>query len=95
MFDSANCLAGSDAIRVVGIGIIVKGLKLSAFLPRQRVSKVACGISLRVICNNLVSNFRQQVFPNIVSILQTVLGYFLNLSILINNIFSNDVAIVV
>ena len=95
MFDSANCLAGSDAICVVGIGIIVKGLKLSAFFPRQRVSKVAYGISLRVICNNLVSNFRQQVFPNIVSILQTVLGYFLNLSILINNIFSNDVAIVV
>jgi len=31
MFDSANCLAGSDAIRVVGIGIIVKGLTLYRF----------------------------------------------------------------
>ena len=49
MLNAIHRLARSDAIRIVGVGIAIKTLKLSALFPSQRVSevrgRVACIIS--------------------------------------------------
>ena len=51
MLYSRNRFACSDAVRIVGIGIAVKGLELSAFFPSQSVTEIRDRIALRVIGN--------------------------------------------
>ena len=40
MENTIDLLAGSDAVCIVGVGIVIKGLELSAFFPSQSVTEV-------------------------------------------------------
>lgn len=44
MSNSIDCLACADTVGVIGVGIAVKGFKLSALLPDKGMAKVGGGI---------------------------------------------------
>ena len=47
-------LARPDPVGVVGICVVVKGLELSALLPRQSMAQVRRRVALRVIAYRLL-----------------------------------------
>ena len=55
MGDTVHRLAGADAVGVVGVGVVVKGLQLPALLPGQGVAKVRGRVALGVIGNGLLA----------------------------------------
>ena len=68
MLNAVYSLARSDAVGVVGIYVVVKGLELSALLPRQRMTEVGSRVALRVVAYRLLAVACQQVFPNAVAV---------------------------
>ena len=62
------CLTGTNATCVVGICVVVKGLELSALLPRQSMPQVGSRVALRVVAYRLLAVACQQVFPNAVAV---------------------------
>ena len=51
MLHAVYRLGGPDAVRVVGIGIAVKGLELATLFPSQSVTKVVERVPLYIIGN--------------------------------------------
>ena len=49
MLYAVYCPARPYPVGVVGICVVVKGLELSALLPRQRMTEVGRRVALRVI----------------------------------------------
>ena len=49
MLYAVYCPARPDAVGVVGICVVVKGLELSALLPRQSMAQVGSRVALRVV----------------------------------------------
>ena len=68
MLYAVYSLARSDAVSVVGIYVVVKGLELSALLPRQRMTEVGRRVALRVVAYRLLAVSCKQVFPNAVAV---------------------------
>ena len=68
MLNPINRLARSDAICIVGVLGIVKGLELSALLPSQRMTEIACRVALCVVGDGLAVAGGQQVFPYAVAV---------------------------
>jgi hypothetical protein len=55
MLDPTNCLAGTDTVGVVGVGVTVKGLQLSTLFPSQSVTQASKRIALLVAVYNYSS----------------------------------------
>ena len=55
MLDSTNCLTGTDAVGVVGIGVAVEGLQLSTLFPSQSMTEIGSRVALGVIGNGLLA----------------------------------------
>ena len=55
VLDASHRLARPDTVGVVGIGIAVKAMKLSALFPRQRVSEVGGRVALYIHCNTQIA----------------------------------------
>ena len=51
MLDASYRFAGTDTVRIVGVFVAVVGFKLSALLPSQRVTEVACRVALCIVCD--------------------------------------------
>ena len=68
MLDTIYGLRGTNAVCIVGVGIAVKTLELSALLPSQCMTEVACGVALGIIRNALPVVFGEQILPNAVAI---------------------------
>ena len=68
MLDSIYSLTRSDPVGIVGVLGIVKGLELSALLPSQRMTEIACRVALCVVGDGLAVAGGQQVFPYAVAV---------------------------
>ena len=68
MLDSIYSLTRSDPVGIVGVLGIVKGLELSALLPSQRMTEIACRVALCVVGDGLAVAGGQQVFPYAVDV---------------------------
>ena len=68
MLNAVYSLARSDAVSVIGIYVVVKGLELSALLPRQRMTQVGSRFALRVVAYRLLAVSCKQVFPCAVAV---------------------------
>ena len=77
------CLARSDTIGIVGIGITVKRLQLSALFPCQRMTEILDGVALLVVGNGLAVKSGKQVFPNCIAVGVRLASLFDNVSIII------------
>ena len=68
MLNAVYRLARSDAVGIIGIYVVVKGLELSALLPRQRMTEVGRRVALRVVAYRLLAVSCKQVFPCAVAV---------------------------
>ena len=68
MLDSIYSLTRSDAVGIVGVLGIIKGLELSALFPSQRMTEIACRVALCIVGNGLAVAGGQQVFPYAVAV---------------------------
>ena len=68
MLNTADRLARSDAVRIVGIGVIVKGLKLTTLFPSQSVTEVLNRVTLNIVLDSLSIKAGEQVFPRCITV---------------------------
>ena len=79
MLYAVYCPARPDPVGVVGICVVVKGLELSALLPRQRMTEVGRRVALRVVAYRLLAVACKQVFPCTVDIQNVMLSQLYHL----------------
>ena len=68
MHDAVHSLGGTNPVGIVGVLGIIKGLELSALLPSQRMTEIACRVALCVVGDGRISYLCQQVFPLFVAV---------------------------
>ena len=84
MLDSIDRLTCSDTVCIVGIGVAIKGLELTALFPGQRVTEIRGRISLYILYSMVLPSEKRRslmvlyhikpyVFVMLFSILATLL----------------------
>ena len=63
MHYSIYSLTRSDAVGIVGVLGIIKGLELSALFPSQRMTEIACRVALCVVGDRLTIARDEQILP--------------------------------
>ena len=66
MLDTAHRLARADAVCVIGVGVAIKGCKLSALFPSQGMTEIARRVALRYLYYNKANAKSQQKPPRAV-----------------------------
>ena len=82
---TANRLTRADAIRIVGIGVAVKGLQLSALFPGQRMTEIGGRVPLCIVGNGLTVVASEKVVPCfVITVLLAVFVYDVTVVIILH-----------
>ena len=66
MLNAAYRLARAYAVCIVGVGVGVVALELSALFPSERVTEIACRVALCIVGDRLTVVCGEQVLPSAV-----------------------------
>ena len=64
MSNTVDRLARSDAVCIVGVDIVVKGLKLTSLFPSQRMTEIRDWVSVDIIISYLPLFVNKNSAPN-------------------------------
>ena len=92
MLNAVYSLARSDTVCIVGLGVVVKGLKLTSLLPSQSMAEILNRVALSIVLNIISVIGLKKITPSsIVEIFLTVLRDDITVVIILHTVYDRAV----
>ena len=68
VLNAANRLARADAVGIVGVGVVIKGLELASLFPGQIMTEVLYRVALSIVLDSLAIKSGEQILLRCISV---------------------------